>query len=209
MDRSGRKKAVHIAWFRQLERPGKAGMLSGKTKGNHMKTKMTVLLLMIALVAAGCRPPSAGPAGTMRSDESYPASAFSIPLLDGSGGSLDLNQYKGKVVLLDFWATWCAPCRHELPGLARLHESLQDKGFVVVGMTVDQGAAEDVARAVSRFNLPYPVGLAGPETQALYGGIRAVPTKFLLDREGNIRQHYEGVVSEEALRSDVESLLNS
>lgn len=175
-----------------------------------MKTQLPLLTsVALLLLVAGCKPPRTGPAGTMREDESYKASAFNIPALDGSGGSIDLSQYKGKVVLLDFWATWCAPCRSELPALGRLYESLQDKGFVLVGMTVDEGSVEVVARAVARFNLPYPVGLAGPESQSLYGGVRVVPTKFLLDREGNIRQHYEGVVAEEALRHDVEALLDS
>lgn len=175
-----------------------------------MKTRLSLLSLSaLLLLAVGCRPPRTGPAGTMREDESYKASAFTIPALDGSGATIDLSQYKGKVVLLDFWATWCAPCRAELPALGRLYDSLRDKGFVLVGMTVDEGSAEEVSRAVARFSLPYPVGLAGPEAQSLYGGIRVVPTKFLLDREGNIKQHYQGVVREEDLRRDVEALLDS
>ena len=160
------------------------------------------------LVLAGCRPPGrdeAPPAGPMSSGPA--ATVFSIPSLQTAGEQIDLESFKGKVVLLDFWATWCPPCRSELPALGRLYEDIRDKGFMLVGMTVDQGSAGKVEEAVRQFSLPYPVGLAGPEIQEAYGGIRAVPTKFLLDAQGKVRQRYLGVVPEGQLRSDIAVLL--
>lgn len=163
---------------------------------------------IMAVALTGCGPtggerpaqpevPSSGPA----------ASPFSVPSLTAAGESIDLNSYRGQVVLLDFWATWCPPCRSELPDLARLYGELKDRGFVLVGLTVDQGTADSVAQAVGRFEIPYPVGLAGPDIQSAYGGIRAVPTKFLLDAQGKVRKSYLGVVPADQLKADIAALL--
>ena len=132
---------------------------------------------------------------------------FSIPNLANPGERLSLAAYKGQVVLLDFWATWCPPCKAELPALNRLYDKLKAKGFVMVGMTVDSGSEAEVAEAVRRFKLSYPVGLAGEDVQRAYGGIRAVPTKFLLDKKGGVAKQYLGVVPEQQLRADIEVLL--
>ncbi|HOW97905.1 MAG TPA: TlpA disulfide reductase family protein [Kiritimatiellia bacterium] len=162
----------------------------------------------VAVALAGCGPSGEDRAAQPEVSPSGPAaSAFFIPSLKAAGESIDLNSFRGRVALLDFWATWCPPCRSELPELARLFEELKDQGFVLVGMTVDQGAAESVAQAVGRFEIPYPVGLAGPDIQAAYGGIRAVPTKFLLDAQGKVRKSYLGVVPVEQLRADISALL--
>jgi len=94
-----------------------------------------------------------------------------------------------------------------MPALNRLYDEYRQKGFAIIGMTVDRGTVEQVAAAVSRFPIRYPLGLAGGKVQADYGGIRAVPTKFLLDRQGRIRRHFVGVVPERYLRSSIEALL--
>ena len=166
------------------------------------------LVLGILVIVTGCVPQRASrEQSAPLIEHDFDAPAFAIPALDGSGGAIDLAAFEGQVVLLDFWATWCPPCRVELPLLKKMHEDYKGRGFVVIGMTVDEGTREQVEKAVARFSLTYPVGLAGPEAQAAYGGIRAVPTKFLLDRNGQIRQHYQGVVHESVLRGDVETLL--
>jgi len=163
------------------------------------------------LLLGGCTPPSPAPPPTEEKavvpGARYEPSRFVIPAADGSGGNIALEDFRGKVVLLDFWATWCPPCRFELPALNRLHNELKDRGFSVVGMTVDDLELARLTEAVGRFDLAYPVGQAGPGIQQSYGGIRAVPTKFLLDREGAVRKRYEGVVPEKQLRADVEALL--
>ena len=166
------------------------------------------LLWVLVVVLAGCEPPGRGKKTEPSPMPTGPtASVFSIPSLKTKDEKIDLESFKGQVVLLDFWATWCPPCRSELPALGRLYEELKGQGFVLVGMTVDQGSAEQVADAVGRFSLPYPVGLAGPEIQEAYGGIRAVPTKFLLDAKGTVRQRYLGVVPDKQLRVDIAALL--
>lgn len=171
-------------------------------------------ILSVALSAgflAGCSlepPPSAekAPGEAAVAPNSAVAPFGRVPNLNGLE-PIDLASYTGRVVMLDFWATWCPPCRFELPVLNRLQRELESKGLTVIGMTVDQGEANAVAEAVKPFDLAYPAGLAGEAVQARYGGIRAVPTKILLDRQGRVRQRIEGVIPEPELRTEVDQLL--
>jgi thiol-disulfide isomerase/thioredoxin len=177
-------------------------------KETLMKTLLLVLAVTLAVILAGCGPQQVipGAPGAGAPGGSGAAAGFVIPSLADSS-DISLAVYQGRVVLLDFWATWCPPCRSELPALDGLYRGANNRGFTIIGMTVDQGSREEVSAAVKRFNLSYPVGLAGPDVQASYGGIRAVPTKFLLDKKGNVYKRYLGVVPEGELRADIETLL--
>jgi cytochrome c biogenesis protein CcmG, thiol:disulfide interchange protein DsbE len=173
-----------------------------------MITKQGVILASLAVLLAGCMPQM--PASEKESAVSpgeFVGADFNIPNLVDAGSPLSLAPYRGQVVLLDFWATWNPPCQAELPILNRLYSDLKEKGFVVVGMTIDNSPEAQVSKAIAGFQLDYPVGLAGADVQQAYGGIRVIPTKFLLDKNGNVVKRYEGVVSEEQVRADVENLL--
>lgn len=122
-------------------------------------------------------------------------------------GVLRVDDFRGRVVLIDFWATWSAPSRHELPDLARLHKELEDEGFTVIGLCMDVGERDEVLQRVETFGLPYPVGRADETVMNAYGGVRVAPTKVLLDQEGRIRKTYEGVASIDQLRADIAPLL--
>jgi thiol-disulfide isomerase/thioredoxin len=177
--------------------------------GEHTVARELWILSVSLLIAfAGCTPRGPAPEKKPPATPGAVAGAdFSVPSLANPSENLSLARYKGQVVLLDFWATWCPPCRSELPALNKLYGDLKNNGFVIVGMTVDNGSAEQVADAVKKFGLSYPVGLAGEDVQRAYGGIRAVPTKFLLDRNGSVAKQYLGVVPEKQLRADIETLL--
>jgi thiol-disulfide isomerase/thioredoxin len=118
-----------------------------------------------------------------------PVPTFS--LTDLNGHKLDFADYKGKVVLLDFWATWCRPCRDEIPEFVRLGNQYRDRGFQVIGIAVD-----DSPKAVREFyrdvNMNYPIALATPELRKLYGGIHSLPTTLLIGRDGRIYDSVEG-----------------
>ena len=117
---------------------------------------------------------------------------FTLKTLDGQ--EITLSQLRGKVVLLDFWATWCAPCRESIPHLVQLHKSYQQSGLEVVGMNVDRGDVDTVRRFVKSMDIPYPVVIASDELQRNYG-ISGLPTTILIDKEGHIRQKFLGFTS--------------
>ena len=173
-----------------------------------MRITASLLAVLFMFFLVGCKPPAPAPGPqTGESTVSQKGEGFTIPGIGNTTSPIALSDYKGQVVLLDFWATWCPPCRYELPTLSRLQAELKDKGFTIIGMTVDEGDADQIAAAVKNLNPQYPTGRADEKVQAAYGGIRAIPTKFLLDRNGNIKQSYLGVVAEDKLKSDIEPLL--
>jgi thiol-disulfide isomerase/thioredoxin len=108
---------------------------------------------------------------------------------------MTLSKFKGKVILLDFWATWCAPCRESIPHLVHLQKTYQEKGFQVIGMNMDKGDAETVRRFVNSMDIPYVITLAADEVSRNYG-VTALPTMVLIDKEGRIRQKFLGFTSE-------------
>lgn len=173
--------------------------------------RLLVAAAVLMTVVVGCRPPErqASPASQAPASdaEAYVVQNITAADLLKPDVKVSLDDYRGKVVLLDFWATWCPPCRSELPSLNKLYAEYKARGFEILGMTVDQGDPQAIAHKVVKLGVQYPTVLAGPEVQQAFGGIRVVPTKFILDKDGKVRKYYQGVVSEEELRNDIESLL--
>jgi len=111
------------------------------------------------------------------------APLFSLKDIDGD--ALDLADYKGKVVLLDFWATWCRPCRSEIPGLVDLQNRYRDKGLQIIGVSVDE-SAKPVRRFREEYRMNYPVALCDRKVRQLYGGLSGIPTTLLIGRDGRV-----------------------
>ncbi len=129
----------------------------------------------------------------------------SLALVDG--GTWSLRDYRGKVVAINLWATWCGPCLEETPVLVRMARDLGPRGLAVVGVSVD--AADGVAEVrafAKRFGVVYPLALPDPMSQ-MSAGMEGIPTTILLDREGRVARTYIGEVRESVLRSDVQTLL--
>ena len=133
---------------------------------------------------------------------------FARPLVSGSG-SVHLADWRGKVVLVNVWATWCPPCRLEIPGLSGVYRQFQDQGFAMVGVSVDRDGPEGVAVFVREHAMPYPVVMGDAGFTAAFGGVRAVPTSFLIDRQGRIVKTYVGLLPGPRLARDVKALLAS
>ena len=124
-----------------------------------------------------------------RTKESSSAPNFTLKSLEDQ--EITLASLKGKVVLLDFWATWCAPCREAIPHLVELYKNYHDRGLVVIGMNVDKGEGDVVRRFVKSMGIPYPILLAQEEVVRDYA-ISALPTTVLIDKEGKIREKVVG-----------------
>ena len=115
-------------------------------------------------------------------------------LTDLAGKELGREALKGKVVVVDFWATWCGPCVHEIPGYIALQKKYADKGLVIVGLSVDRKEGV-VPPFATKQGINYPLALATPDVIRAFGGaegIQGIPTTFLIDREGNIRHKKVG-----------------
>jgi len=134
-----------------------------------------------------------------------PAPDFAVRTLDGD--SLRLSELQGRVVLVNFWATWCAPCRLEMPGFQDVWDDYRDQGFTIVGLSVDQGIRSDVAEWIRRREITYPIAFPTGATVQAFGGARVVPTSILIDRQGRIVHRVEGFYAEPALRAAVKRLL--
>lgn len=114
---------------------------------------------------------------------------FTLKALDGK--EITLSQLKGKVVLLDFWATWCAPCKKSIPHLIQLYKEYRGSGFELVGMNIDKGDTETVRRFVTSMDIPYPV-VTAPEDVVRSYRVTGIPATFLIDKEGRIRERIAG-----------------
>ncbi len=129
-------------------------------------------------------------------------------LTDISGRKLNLSDYKGKVVMLDFWATWCGPCRIEIPGFVELQKRYRDQGFSIIGISMDDGP-EVVREFYQQFKMNYPVALGDDKTGELYGGIFGMPTTFLIGRDGRIYAKHVGAMELEVFEQEIKTLLAS
>lgn len=122
------------------------------------------------------------------------------------GESISLEGFRGKVVLVNFWATWCPPCRLEMPGFERIYQAKRDEGFVILGLSTDRGPAT-VEDFISKRGITFPVALATTEARLAFGGVHGLPVSFLIDRDGRIRHTVHGMFTEPALRLAVNRLL--
>jgi len=130
-------------------------------------------------------------------------------LNDVDGKPVKLSDFKGKVVILDFWATWCPPCRREIPGFVSIQKKYADKGFTVIGVSVDEQGPSVVKPFMRLLEMNYPVVMGTPKIVVDYGGIEAIPTTFVIDRQGNVVTAYEGFTDQATFESVIAPLLEN
>ncbi len=128
-------------------------------------------------------------------------------LTDINGAKLSLSDYKGKVVLLDFWATWCGPCRVEIPWFVEMQQKYRDRGFVVIGVATRDNL-QAVQKFYPQFHLNYPVALGNDALSAQYGGLIGLPTSFVIGRDGRIYAEHTGTTGEDVFEGEIEQLLS-
>lgn len=125
-----------------------------------------------------------------------------------TGEPVTRDSLRGKVVLLNFWATWCPPCRIEMPGFQSVYDDNVDRGFMVLGVSTDAVGRRPVLDFLRDKGITYPVAMANGRMVNDYGGARVLPTSFLIDREGRLRHEVRGYFAEVALRKAVSRLLD-
>lgn len=128
-------------------------------------------------------------------------------LLDLDGGERSLSDFKGKVIILDFWATWCPPCRAEIPHFVELYNDYKDEGLEVIGVSLDNNAKKVIPSFSEQYKINYVLLIADKKVTRDYGGIGSIPTTFIIDRDGNIVKKYVGYRDKEVFEKDIKNLL--
>jgi cytochrome c biogenesis protein CcmG, thiol:disulfide interchange protein DsbE len=170
-----------------------------RTARSRTAGSLLILSLLLLLFSAAAQTATHG------ADVGHSAANFSRA--DLSHRKIVLSSYRGKVVLLNFWATWCAPCLTEMPTFAEWQKQYGSGNFQVIGISMDDTTPE-VITTVSRLKLNYPVLMGDEYLGAAYGGVLGLPVTFLIDREGKIRARYQDV-SLTQINRDIQNLLQS
>ncbi len=166
---------------------------------------ITVLLLGCFLEACSSVPRSVKAASVKPDKDRKEAPDFALK--DADGKLVHLKDYRGKVVLLDFWATWCGPCKIEIPWFMEMQRKNKDQGFEVLGVAMDDEGWETVKPFVSDLGVNYRVLMGNDMTAQLYGGVDALPTTFLIDRTGRIAAVHVGLASKKDFEDGIQELL--
>lgn len=159
--------------------------------------------LAVVLWVFHMSPETASVVGAGSVGEEIPA--FSLPTIDGD--SVSRESLRGKVVLVNFWASWCGPCSVEMPGFQRVYHDQKARGFVVLGIWTNDTDAFAMRDLLRESAITYPVAVATADVVRAFGGVRALPISILIDRNGRIQRRVTGIFDEQALRRDVERLL--
>ncbi len=130
-------------------------------------------------------------------------------LKDANGQTVHLSDYRGKVVLLDFWATWCGPCKVEIPWFQEFERQNKDKGFAVLGVAMDDDGWEVVKPFAQERGINYRLVLGNDDVAKLYGDLEALPTTLLIDREGNIASIHVGLTGKSEFEDGIQELLKA
>lgn len=134
-----------------------------------------------------------------------PAPGWKLTGLDGK--TVKLSDFRGKVVILNFWATWCMPCRVEIPHFVELQKQYGDRGLAIIGVSLDEQGPEVVKKFVKQIGMNYLVVTGNEKIVAAYGGIEGIPTTFVIDRKGRIVRGYIGYNDKAVFEKEIQSLL--
>ena len=165
----------------------------------------TAILLGCLLQGCASGPKSVKAASVKPDKERHIAPDFTLK--DADGKTVHLADYKGKVVLLDFWATWCGPCKIEIPWFMDMQRKKKDKGLEVLGVAMDDNGWEDVKPFLADLQVNYRVVIGDDPTSQAYGGVESLPTTFLIDRDGRIAAIHVGVASRKEFEDGIDELL--
>jgi thiol-disulfide isomerase/thioredoxin len=185
-----------------------------------VKTKWILALAAAVGLALAATPYWLGQREGTAGDASSPAKAAGVcdaqarpapldhTLKDMNGQDVNLADFKGKVVFLNFWATWCGPCKIEIPHFVELQEKYRDQGVVFLGLSVDD-PVEDLKPFAEEYKINYPVlvGLGRDEVQEAFGPVWGIPITFMIDRAGNICRKHQGLATKEQFERAIQSLL--
>jgi len=172
-------------------------------------TWTTIALIAAAAVIGGGGPAVGIDQGREQNDQRALAPDFTLRNLDGE--RITLSDLRGKVVLLNFWATWCSPCRREIPDLSRIYDTYKDRGVVILGVSWDELSSEQIKTFVKNYKVAYPI-LHGTQSELshigkAYAWEGYLPTTYIIDRKGYLQDVYVGARNEKFFLKSIEPLL--
>ncbi len=129
-------------------------------------------------------------------------------VMDLNGNLLQLSALRGRVVLLDFWATWCPPCVAEIPHFRELYANYKHQGFEIIGFSLDEGGEKVVRSFVKEHEIGYPIAMGNHDIAQAYGGIHGLPTTLLIDKKGNVAKKYVGYHDKKEFEQEIQKLLS-
>ena len=168
------------------------------------KAKLRIGAAVAGMAAAIAFTSGRGTTGAAIPDRSR-TSVPELKLPDLNGRTWRLSDHGGRVALVNFWATWCPPCRDETPDLVNVYRKYQRRGFTAVGIALDEESPDAVRQFVKKHGIPYPIVVPGDS--GVGSAIEALPTTLLIDKHGRLAQTYSGIVNEARLSRDIERLL--
>ena len=160
-----------------------------------MTQKKTTVLIALLLLLIG---------KTVMAATAMPSFSLASAL---DGKEVSSKEFKGQVLLVSFFATWCPPCRQEIPVFIELQEKLRDKKFSILGLSVDEGGANIVKKLVETEKINYPILMADKAIMKGFGGVAGIPTSFLVNRKGNVVKSYPGYIPHALLEKDIAQVM--
>jgi peroxiredoxin len=170
-------------------------------------SKFTAVVILAMLFAACSRTPSSHRIARNEKDRKL---APDFTLTDANGKRVSLSDFRGKVVLLNFWATWCGPCAIEIPWFVQFEQQFRSKGLEIIGVSLDDDGWKAIKPFAEQHHINYPILLGNDSVAQLYGGLDALPTTFMIDREGRIAYPpHVGLADKNEYLHEIETLLGS
>ncbi len=153
------------------------------------------------------KPGDAPEAEPMPALDGKPAPAFA--LRDLQGKKVSLADYRGRPVLVNFWATWCAPCKLEMPWFEQFRQQYAPQGFEILGIAEDDAGKDEIAKAAKKLGVSYPILLGDDAVAPAYGGIDYLPMSFYVDRSGVVREETAGLASKDEVEANIRKIVSS
>lgn len=165
------------------------------------------LMLVFGIQKTRHAPPGGALQGGGANLQGQPAPDFALTSLDGK--TLKLSDFRGKAVLLNFWATWCEPCKLEMPWFVELQNKYSAQGLQILGVAMDDASNKEIAEFAKKMGVNYPIVIGKEAVGDQYGGLPYLPSSFYIDREGKVVQRVFGLVSKSEIEADIQKALGS